>query len=45
MPARLLDLSHTVKAGMVTYQGLPGPVIGDHLTREAAIPIDFLSSE
>lgn len=34
--AHLLDLSHTVTAGMVTYKGLPGPVIGDHLTREAS---------
>src|SRR5712692_7798094 len=33
---RLLDLSHTVAAGMVTYKGLPGPVITDHLTREAS---------
>lgn len=37
--ARLLDLSHTVTAGMVTYRGLPGPVIGDHLTREASRPL------
>lgn len=35
---RLLDLSHTVTAGMVTYKGLPGPVIGDHLTRDASRP-------
>jgi kynurenine formamidase len=31
---RLLDLSHAVEAGMVTYKGLPGPVIRDHLSRE-----------
>jgi kynurenine formamidase len=37
--ARLLDLSHTVTAGMVTYKGLPGPVIADHLTREASRPL------
>jgi kynurenine formamidase len=37
--ARLLDLPHTVTAGMVTYRGLPGPVIGDHLTREASRPL------
>jgi hypothetical protein len=24
-----------VEAGMVTYRGLPGPVITDHLSREA----------
>jgi kynurenine formamidase len=34
--ARLIDLSHTVHAGMVTYKGLPGPVIRDHLSREAS---------
>ncbi|MFI5119409.1 MAG: cyclase family protein [Thermoanaerobaculia bacterium] len=34
--ARLVDLSHTVEAGMATYKGLPGPVITDHLSREAS---------
>ena len=33
---RLIDLSHTVEHGMITYQGLPGPVICDFLTREAS---------
>jgi arylformamidase len=37
--SRLLDLSHTVEAGMVTYKGLPGPVIRDHLSREASRPL------
>ncbi|HEY2558036.1 MAG TPA: cyclase family protein, partial [Diaminobutyricibacter sp.] len=32
--ARIVDLSHTVRAGMVTYPGLPEPVITPHLTRE-----------
>lgn len=36
---RLIDLSHTVTAGMTTYKGLPGPVIRDHLTREASRPL------
>lgn len=31
-----IDLSHDVEAGMVTYPGLPGPVISDHLSREAS---------
>jgi kynurenine formamidase len=31
---RLIDLSHTIEAGMVTYPGLPGPVISDHLSRQ-----------
>ena len=31
-----IDLSHDVEHGMETYPGLPGPVIGDHLTRQAS---------
>jgi arylformamidase len=31
---QLVDLSHTVEHGMVTYRGLPAPVITDHLSRE-----------
>jgi arylformamidase len=30
----LIDVSHIVEAGMVTYKGLPPPVISDHLSRE-----------
>ncbi|MFJ4653269.1 cyclase family protein [Nocardia sp. NPDC088792] len=30
---RIVDLSHPVTAGMVTYPGLPGPEISDHLSR------------
>src|SRR5690554_2648442 len=33
---RLVDLSHVVEDGMATYPGLPGPVISDHLSREAS---------
>lgn len=33
---RLIDLSHTLEAGMVTYKGLPAPVICDYLSREAS---------
>src|SRR3954452_1523153 len=33
---RLVDLSHAVEDGMVTYPGLPGPVITDHLSRQAS---------
>jgi kynurenine formamidase len=32
-PRRIVDLSHTVRPGMVTYPGLPGPEIVDHLAR------------
>ena len=31
---RLVDLSHTVEDGMITYRGLPAPVICDYLGRE-----------
>ena len=31
---KLLDLSHTVAHGMITYTGLPGPVITEFLSRE-----------
>src|SRR5690349_4271646 len=30
---RLIDLSHTVESGMVTYHGLPAPYICDYLSR------------
>jgi kynurenine formamidase len=33
---RLVDLSHTIEHGMVTYPGMPGPVISDFLGREAS---------
>jgi len=32
----LVDLSHRITDGMITYPGLPAPVIGTHLSREAA---------
>lgn len=32
----LIDLSHRITDGMATYPGLPVPVIGTHLSREAA---------
>ena len=33
MTRRLIDLSHDVEHGMVTYPGLPAPVVRDYLTR------------
>jgi kynurenine formamidase len=33
---RHVDLSHVISDGMVTYPGLPSPVIETHLSREAA---------
>jgi len=31
---RFIDLSHTIEHGMITYKGLPAPVICDYLSRE-----------
>ena len=33
---RLVDLSHTVEDGLVTYKGLAAPIICDYLSREAS---------
>src|SRR5216684_1166899 len=30
----IIDVCHTIHHGMITYKGLPPPVISDHLTRE-----------
>ena len=34
--ARLIDLSHDIEHGMVTYRGLPAPTISDWLSRDAS---------
>jgi arylformamidase len=34
--ATIVDLSHVLEDGTVTYPGLPAPVISDHLSREAS---------
>jgi arylformamidase len=31
---KLIDLSHTIEHGLVTYKGLPAPIICDYLSRE-----------
>jgi arylformamidase len=33
---KLIDLSHTIEEGMITYKGLPAPIICDFLSREAS---------
>ena len=33
---RFIELSHVIRAGMITYPGLPAPEITPHLTREAS---------
>src|SRR5450755_4385651 len=32
----LIDLTHTIENGMITYKGLPAPLICDFLSREAS---------
>jgi kynurenine formamidase len=32
----MIDVSHTVEHGMITYKGLPAPAISDFLSREAS---------
>ncbi|MDH3797132.1 MAG: cyclase family protein, partial [Desulfobacterales bacterium] len=34
---KFIELSHIIEDGMMTYTGLPGPVISDHLSREDAV--------
>jgi arylformamidase len=34
VPGRLAELSHQIRPGMVTYPGLPGPELSDHLARQ-----------
>lgn len=34
--AKLIDLSHVIEDGMVTYKGLPAPILCDHLSRIAS---------
>lgn len=34
MAKKLIDLSHAVEHGMITYKGLPAPIICDYLSRE-----------
>jgi arylformamidase len=36
MARRLIDLSHTVRDGLVTYPGLPAPRVCDFLSRQAS---------
>lgn len=33
MPTQFIDVSHTVEHGLITYKGLPAPVICDYLSR------------
>jgi len=33
---RFVDVSHPIEAGMVTYEGLPAPVVGEFLSRDAS---------
>ena len=39
-PTRLIDLSHTVEDGMITYKGLPAPIVCDYLSRQESRAAD-----
>src|SRR5262245_5304094 len=34
--AMLIDVSHVIESGMITYKGLPAPLVCDFLSREAS---------
>lgn len=34
--ATIVDLSHTIEHGMITYRGLPAPIVCDYMSREAS---------
>ncbi len=34
---QLIDLSHSIEEGMITYPGLPGPMITEHLSRADSV--------
>ncbi|HZD54565.1 MAG TPA: cyclase family protein [Woeseiaceae bacterium] len=36
MSPRLVDLSHPIEHGVITYKGLPAPAVCDYLSREAS---------
>jgi kynurenine formamidase len=42
---KLIDLSHTIESGMVTYKGLPAPLVCDYLSREASRKIYSANTE
>ena len=43
--SRFIDLSHTIESGMITYKGLPAPLICDHLSREQSRALYALGTE
>lgn len=42
---RLVDLSHVIEHGMITYPGLPGPEIGEHLDFDASAAVYAAGTE
>lgn len=43
--SRYIDLSHTIEDGLITYKGLPGPIICDYLSRESSRQFYELGTE
>jgi len=42
---QLIDLSHTIEHGLITYKGLPAPIICDFLSREQSKQYYALGTE
>lgn len=36
MQTRFIDVAHKIEHGMITYKGMPGPIISDYRSREAS---------
>jgi len=36
--SQMVDLSHHIESGTITYPGLPGPIISDYMSREESRP-------
>ena len=45
MAPRLVDVSHVIESGMITYRGLPAPFVCDFLSREASRKVYALGTE
>jgi arylformamidase len=45
MAAEFVDLSHPIENGMITYKGIPAPLICDHLSREQSRSLYAVGTE
>ena len=45
MTSRIVDLSHVIVEGMITYPGIPGPTLGSHLTFDESAAVYAAGTE